>query len=175
MPLPTSKQIEAMFSYATKHVKTTTTVRDRGADRAIKEIAKAKKEPFVKVGFLEEGEPRKDSGPTNAQIAFWNEFGTSRIPERPFMRLTWIRKRRDIAKVIDKTIGEIQVGRMTVAEALGIIGLKAQQATKRTIVTLRDPPNAPSTIMRKKSSNPLIDTSQMLNSVQYKVSENGEE
>lgn len=48
-------------------------------------------------------------------------------------------------------------------------GLAAQAAIQNAIVALDDPPNAPATIKAKKSSNPLVDTGHMVESVTFVV------
>lgn len=56
-----------------------------------------------------------------------------------------------------------------IEQALNIVGLQAKAAVQQYMRDLRTPPNAKSTIRKKKSSNPLIDTGEMLNSVDYNV------
>jgi len=51
--------------------------------------------------------------------------------------------------------------------ALSEVGEWMTAKTKAKIRGLKSPPNAASTIKRKKSSNPLIDTGQMINSIQH--------
>ena len=57
----------------------------------------------------------------------------------------------------------------TIADALEVVGIEASSATRTYMRDLRTPPNAPSTIKKKGSSNPLIDTGEMVQSVDYKV------
>lgn len=51
------------------------------------------------------------------------------------------------------------------------VGAFAAGATQQYITDLRDPPNAPYTIEKKGSDNPLIDTGSMRSSVTYKVTD----
>jgi cold shock CspA family protein len=58
--------------------------------KGLSTVVKNTKDAFVKVGVLQgQGEhPNGDHGQTIAEVAFWNEFGTARIPPRPFLRST---------------------------------------------------------------------------------------
>lgn len=57
------------------------------------------------------------------------------------------------------------------SEALDQMGTRIRDQLQDSIVELRDPPNAASTLRQKAGSNPLIDSSHMLNSVDYEVGE----
>ena len=50
-----------------------------------------------------------------------------------------------------------------------MIGAKAAAIMKRTIRDFDDPPNAPATIKKKKSSNPLVDTGLLMQSVTWEL------
>jgi hypothetical protein len=52
---------------------------------------------------------------------------------------------------------------------LSKLGIMAQGDIQGEITSLSTPPNAPSTIRRKGSSNPLIDSGEMRGAVTYKV------
>lgn len=56
-------------------------------------------------------------------------------------------------------------------QSLDRLGLMAAGDIQRRIADLRDPPNAASTVDRKGSSNPLIDTGEMRQKVSHKVQE----
>lgn len=128
----------------------------------------------VKVGF-----PAGEADADNIQKAIWNEFGTSRgIPERPFMRNTMRERRaeyRAAMKVAATTIIEQAALGGSVAKekrkALKKLGIKAQGDIQAEITSLRTPPNAPSTIRQKGSSNPLINSGEMRAAVTFKVEE----
>ena len=51
----------------------------------------------------------------------------------------------------------------------GLLGESLKDRIQRSITTLRTPPNSAATIKAKGSSNPLIDTTFMHNSVDYKI------
>lgn len=56
-------------------------------------------------------------------------------------------------------------------DALAQMGERIKAQLQDSIVELRDPPNAASTLKKKAGSNPLVDTGHMLNSVDYEVGE----
>jgi hypothetical protein len=103
-----------------------------------------------------------------ATVAAANEFGTGRLPERPFLRTTaseygadWLQR-----------FGNAFRGR-NVDRALRRLAVKAVADVKRTIVDLDDPPNADLTIRIKGRDNPLIHTGQMLNSIRAALKQPG--
>ena len=113
-----------------------------------------------------------DDGVSIAEYAAFNEFGTSNIPERSFIRATADNERRKWSAALDKMITEVIKGNRSLDNGLGIVGQLTEQDIKRTIRNLSEPANAQSTIDTKGSSNPLIDTGIMLNSIRYIVEHN---
>jgi hypothetical protein len=149
---------------------------DLGEDRIRRTIAEMKKTPggpHVQVGFLDASkqhdEATKTAGKpvTVVEVALANEFGTDRAPERPFMRTSAKELAPKMRELGAKLLAAVIAGRMTVDQALDRLGLTAQTAIKKTIDDWEIPPNAPATIAKKGANNPLVDTGQMRNSVQY--------
>ena len=112
-------------------------------------------------------------GKTLAQIAAWNEFGTPTIPPRPFMRPTIDSQGKKAEQMLSQEIEKIFQGKKkaNIMTALGRVGAFLAGAIQRKITTLKRPPNAPSTIKKKGSSNPLIDTGAMRQAVGFKVTQ----
>ena len=107
-----------------------------------------------------------------AAIAVYNEFGSpsKNIPERPFFR--------NGNKKAEKRIIHFLKNKLTIAESFILTEVMVRQIAsvhqgevQDSITKLRDPPNAPSTVKKKKSSNPLIDTGQMRQAVTYEIIE----
>jgi hypothetical protein len=149
-----------------------TTEKDYGYQEALRQIDFVKRnKPFVKVGLQgEEGASPHPNNPegqrtTLAEVATFNEFGTERIPERSFIRSTMDENRRKLLMENIKLFFQMAAGKMNTERALGILGKKITSLIKRKITTLTTPPNAPITILRKGSGNPLIDTGFMRQSV----------
>ncbi len=137
-------------------------------DGGIETLAKTKG-AFVKVGILSgTGEhPKAKHGQTIAEIAWWNEFGTKRIPPRPFLRTGLndnIRKYRSLFKAVLKNV---LLRKMSYDMATSIIGETAQADVQAKITNLRSPENSPITIKLKGSSNPLIDERQLVQHIRW--------
>lgn len=122
---------------------------------------------WVLVGLFE-GE-KLIEGSTIASIGFWNEFGTKRIPERSWMRSWFDANQKRIHKMFIKMTNLIKNQKIDAKTALKRLGEWAVGELKKSIIELRTPANAPSTIRIKGSSNPLIDTGTMLNTITYKI------
>jgi hypothetical protein len=91
--------------------------------------------------------------------AFYNEFGTSRIPKRSFLRQNDIKKKVRIEEFLDII--------KSVDSVFSKIGLQMSSIIKERIRDIRTPVNAPSTIAKKGSSNPLIDSGELINSIDF--------
>lgn len=103
-----------------------------------------------------------------AQIAYWNEFGTGdgKIPPRPFMRLSIEKNNKNWLNFTKKALLK---NNLEIKKTINQLGLLMVGDIQKEITDLRTPPNAESTIKKKGSSNPLIDTGLMRNSVKHKV------
>lgn len=118
----------------------------------------------LQVGFLQ-GATYADGTPV-AQVAFWNEYGTTISPARPFFR-------RMIASESPgwgaKLAGAAKFTNYDGVRAMSLLGEDIAGALQQSIATWQDPPNAKSTVERKGFNKPLIETSHMQNSVGYQV------
>jgi len=144
---------------------------DRGYREALRQIDFVKRnKPYVKIGIQSDaGNHPESEDITVADIATFNEFGTINIPPRPFIRDTMDEERAGLLKHTRELYYQMAAGKMTTARALSILGKKITSLIKKKITTLREPPNAPSTIARKGSSNPLIDTGYMRQKVRDEI------
>lgn len=117
----------------------------------------------LKVGIFESA--KYDDGTPAAQVAFWQEFGTAKIPMRPFMR-------NAIAKNTRKwgdSVKTILIGTNDSERALKMLGEIMRGDIVLSLTNLNTPPNAPSTIKQKGSSNPLIDTGLLRSSISWEL------
>jgi hypothetical protein len=121
----------------------------------------------LKVGLLGGHYPDGTSIPL---VGFWNEFGTKRSPERPFMRSTLFHN-KNYKDTLEKIAKGIVAGKYNKEKAFEMLGQKVKQDIQKTIVELRYPKNAKSTVRAKRSSNPLIDTGIMRSSIDYVIEE----
>ena len=149
----------------------------------------------VEVGFFESA--KYQDGTPVAAVAAMNEFGTGphtirpktkrllaftgadgkrvlarsvRHPgtqERPFFRQAVAQMQDGVAAIVR---AGIDAEKMVVDDHLANeVGTYAAAEVKESISQLTSPPNAPSTIAQKGSSNPLIDIGFMRASVSYRV------
>lgn len=110
-----------------------------------------------KVRFLKPGKGYMVLGQTEAHVIT--------IPARPWLDVGVASGTQKIVRAIRSAIANGK----TPDETLEIIGLTAVGAVKKYMTDLKTPPNAPSTIRKKKSSNPLIDTGAMRASVTHSI------
>ena len=106
---------------------------------------------------------------TVADVAVFNEYGTGRIPARPFMRETIEQTNNwaaESAKVHNAVIDGIDP-----YVAAELLGEKAASDVQDTIYEGDFVPNSPATIKKKGSSKPLIDTTQLVGSITHVVEE----
>ncbi|MEN0065940.1 MAG: hypothetical protein AAGA48_27615 [Myxococcota bacterium] len=113
---------------------------------------------------------RGKEGRQLVEYAAANEFGTAdgRVPERSYLRRTVDRNAQRYADLLQEAV-EDALDHEVSTLALEQIGAIAVGDVQRTIVELRTPPNAPSTIAQKGSSNPLIDSGRLRQSIDYEV------
>ena len=99
----------------------------------------------------------------------YNEFGTDKIPERSFIRAGFDTEKNNISNDMIKIAERVVDGQMKVKTGLNLLGDATKGRIQEFAVDLSDPPNAQATIDAKGSSNPLVDTGQMIGSIDYKV------
>lgn len=146
---------------------------DRGAKALLARVEAIARKVVIKVGiFAREGEELHKGGSesgaiTVLDVAIWNEFGTDTIPERSFIRSYYDANR-------ERVIGWILAAARSYVlngdrKAFELVGQKIVGEIQLRIAQGIPPPNAPSTVARKGSSKPLVDTGQLRSSITYKV------
>lgn len=140
-------------------------------ERFFAEIEKLK-ELQVFVGF-QSGEVKDDRGVDMAQIAMWNELGTSTSPSRPFLRMSVDENESKIQAMGRENLKTLTSGGTaeTILKKTGAFGVSLVQ---EKIKSGSFEPNAPSTIRKKGSDHPLIDSGRMRQSVKYVIKKKGE-
>lgn len=121
----------------------------------------------VSVGFLA-GATYPESGIPVAQVAFWNEYGTTNTPSRPFFRTMIARESPGWGLLIARAAKHYEYNAATV---LQFMGTKIAEELQQSIRGWDTPGNAPSTIAEKGFDNPLLRTGHMQNSVDFEVKE----
>lgn len=133
----------------------------------------------VKAGIVgQEAEAERD-GHTNAEIGAIHEYGAVWVDEdgvehvivqRSFIRSTFVNKRDDLIRLQARLANLYVTGKIDKERALGLLGAWAAGAIKATITSDGNlAPNKPSTIARKHSSRPLVDTGALVGSISWIV------
>lgn len=120
----------------------------------------------VSVGIHESAGMHDEAGVTVAQVGAWNEYGTDLTPERSFMRTTMNERRREHRATIFRIVRRALKGD-DAKRLMGLLGQQVQNQVQAKIVSIQEPPNAESTINRKKSSKPLVDSGQLSQSIKW--------
>lgn len=154
---------------------------DRGWKR-LQALSKqlASNDVHVRVGVLDDGkEGSADRGGfTNGMLAVAMEFGTATIPARSWIGRTFDKKRSEVQADMQRLLGHILDGKISVDKALNVLGAKYSAEVKNTVTQGEQipPPNAPSTLARKLAKTregaantvrTLIDTGRMVGSVTW--------
>lgn len=132
------------------------------------------KRASVDVGLISDkvGGQVYGDGQTVLQIGAIHEFGTEDIPQRSFLRVPFQMKRKEMSEFIRGEFSKIASGKRTTAKAMGRIGAKATNIVKGAFTTKGYgtwPDITPATKQAKGSSQPLIDTGTLRNSITWKV------
>ena len=170
----------------------TVTDRDKGYAKLVQRVFDlSKSKPRISVGILagerktnpvgsapslaaDEVHPPEEGAPTAEpvtilQIGIWNEFGTVNIPARSFVRAWFDESSGRMRAVLVPQMRHVVAGDITAEIALERVGLWAVGQMQFRIAQGIDPENAQSTIDRKGSSTPLIDTGILRSSLSYRV------
>jgi hypothetical protein len=140
---------------------------------------------FVTVGIHGDKAQRKDDNETNPEIGAKHEFGSGNIPERSFLRST-IDGNKDLQEEMEQLSAAVARGQIRARVAAERLGLSAVDKVKRKIQAKIPPPLSPETIAKRAekgahgggvgsmggSTTPLIDSGQLIQSIQFKVGGN---
>ena len=152
----------------------------------LERLKKSTKETRVVVGLPKDAAPYPDGTPVQG-VGATHEFGaegiftfTGRsgdrvtvngIPERSFLRSTLDQNEDQYLKMLEKGILNFVEKGTPLRHALGSVGLQATGDVQQMITDIQEPPNSPQVVKAKGSSNPLIDTGHMRQSVNFEVRE----
>jgi len=127
----------------------------------------------VMVGVF--ADSQRDSGKvTNGELALIHEYGTETIPPRPFIGPVVNSNQQEYAKALAKLVRANIETTEHPDKAYELIGQKAVGDIRGFVMGWNMlQPLAPATIAAKGSSKPLIDSSQMIRSISYKVVDKG--
>jgi hypothetical protein len=148
---------------------------DRGFRAVLSRMAEKRR---VKVGILSD-EPKeisedasyRDEPASLLEIAGYHEFGApdAGIPMRSFIRATVDEKGDEITAAINSQARLVVLGKATAIVAMERLGAFVKGLIQARIAAGIEPANAESTVLRKGSSKPLVDTGQLRSSIAYVV------
>lgn len=104
----------------------------------------------------------------NATKAAINEYGTSKIPQRPFMRTAVSRHGKSWGEKSAKSVQSV-IKCMPISQVTELVGMQMKSDISSTLTNGPWTPNSVVTIAKKGSSRPLIDTGELMASITYKV------
>lgn len=146
---------------------------DKGWRHIVESMAKAANKPgaHVVVGWPgKAGSQQYPAGDvTVAEVAAFNEFGTATTPARSMIAATCDLNSEKYKQTARTIADGIATGRVDLAKGLHILGVMIKGDIQSRINDGIPPPNSASTIARKGSSKPLIDTGLMKNSIDHEV------
>jgi hypothetical protein len=129
-----------------------------------KEMERLSPNETVMIG-LNEGLGKHPNSELNIPtIGAIQQFGTATIPARPWLDTGVAKAMPQIDRIMAK---EYKSDDFDPKKMLELIGVAAVNHVQKNIEEIKSPPNAASTVAQKGSSNPLIDTGTMRQSVTY--------
>lgn len=140
---------------------------DHGFDNIIQQALKLDGKG-VKVG-IRRGKGSHD-GTDMLDIAVYNHFGTATIPARPFVSDCAEKNAGQIKEAQKRLVYRVYQGSLSADGALAQLGAWYVNVQKGHILHGGWTPNAPATIKRKGSNKPLVDTGQLVNTVDWERS-----
>lgn len=113
--------------------------------------------------------PTEADGASMAMVAATVEFGKDNQPERPFLRGGVRGSLPEVRAIARHDLAAVAEGHQTISVALERIGAVAAGSVKKYMAGDNFAPNAPSTVAKKGSSQPTIDTSALRQAVTHVV------
>lgn len=138
--------------------------------RFFRELGELKKLE-VRVGF-QRGDAQEEDGTDMCDVAAFNELGTDHIPARPFIRQSVDDNESKIKSFLKGEVKDFAQGK-SAEQILKEIGIFQKDLMQDKITSGSFAPNAESTIKKKGSSKPLVDTGRMRQSVNYVIQKKG--
>ena len=141
--------------------------RDVGFNRIVRDLQKLDGMEVV-AGMLKDS-GKASNGASYVDIATWNEYGTRRIPSRPFIRISADTNRQAWAKMAQQCVNDVIDGNSP-TEAARVIGHRMVEDIRKVFGdTSKLKANAPSTIKKKGRNEPLVDSGEMRRRVNFRV------
>lgn len=143
------------------------TAEGRQFQQMLKDLAKLE----VRIGF-QHGQATEEDGTDICDVAAWNELGTIKSPSRPFLRKSVDENEEKINHFLQSKKADLLQGK-SAEQVLKEIGLFQKDLIQEKITEGSFTPNVASTVRKKGSNKPLVDTGRMRQSVNYVIKKKG--
>lgn len=124
--------------------------------------------PVVRVGILNDSPRGSGKEPTNATVGIAHEFGTSKLPQRSFLRMPIserLMKELESKKAFDKNVLAQVVKNKTIEPWMKKVAVAAEAVVAEAFDTGGFGKWKPSNMSRKKVHQTLVETQQLRNSI----------
>lgn len=111
---------------------------------------------------------RKAGRNNETELLYWLTEKVT-IPERSFLRAGHDDVIKDVMKYNDNLLKQVTTGRMSARQYLDAVGQQLSAQIKRFTRDLDNPPNTSATKNVKGSSNPLVDTGDMIEGITWRI------
>ena len=143
--------------------------RDLGYNRIMRNLQKLYGMEVV-AGMLRDS-GKASNGASYVDIAAWNEYGTGRIPSRPFIRISADTNKAAWEKLAQQCVNNVIDG-ASPRDAAQVVGHRMVDDIRKVFGdTSKLKANAPSTIAKKGRNEPLVDSGEMRRRVHLRVEE----
>ena len=142
--------------------------RDLGYNRIMRDLEKLYGMEVV-AGMLRDS-GKAENGASYVDIATWNEYGTGRIPSRPFIRISADANKAAWAKLAQQCVNDVIDGDSP-RDAAQVVGHRMVEDIRKVFGSSELKANAPSTIAKKGRNEPLVDSGEMRRRVNFRIEE----
>lgn len=130
---------------------------------------KARSFPDLFVFTAKSGEKFLAKGEGNDLEFYYWLTPSVKIPERSFLRAGHDKYADEVLNKVERAISQVLDGKMSEDEFLDMAGRMLATKIKTYARDLNSPPNSSATILAKGSSNPLVDTCDMIEHITWEV------
>ena len=143
--------------------------RDLGFNRIMRDLERLDGTEVV-AGMLRDS-GKAENGASYVDIATWNEYGTRRIPSRPFIRISADTNKQSWEKLAQQCVNNVIDGGSP-RDAAQVVGHRMVEDIRKVFGdTSKLKANAPSTIAKKGRNEPLVDSGEMRRRVNFRIEE----
>jgi phage gpG-like protein len=141
-----------------------------GLDKLLKALKG--KQPVARIGILGNDNARSGGGPTNAEIGAHHEFGTSKLPQRSFLRIPiqeQMQKELEQSGAFDKEVLNQVIAQGTLVPWLKKMAIVAEGIVAGGFDSGGYGKWPPSDMRSKANAQTLVETAQLRNSITSEV------